>query len=161
MSLHAKYLRWLYRGGRPNRLARIQNRLYGRASALGIYPSRAGELEVVGRRSGRTISLPVVIADYEGERYVVAMLGERANRVQNLRQANSLATLRHGRSEAVRLEEIPAASRPEIIRRYLALAPGARPHIAVDRHASLAEFEKLAPHIPVFRVTQAEAGLQK
>lgn len=39
------------------------------------------------------------------------------------------------------------------IRRYLDFAPGARPHIPVDRHAPVEEFEKIADRIPVFRVT--------
>ena len=39
----------------------------------------------------------------------------------------------------VELREVDAADRAPILRRFLALAPGARPHIAVDQHAPLAE----------------------
>ncbi|MCA2229938.1 hypothetical protein [Nonomuraea aurantiaca] len=32
-------------------------------------------------------------------------------------------------------------------------APGARPHIPVDRRAPLEEFERIASRIPVFHIT--------
>ena len=153
MGRYDDYVRWLYRGGHPNRFARLQNRAWAAASAAGIWPRRAAALEVGGRRSGRVISFPVVIADHEGERYLVAMLGEQTNWVRNLRAAGGQATLRHGRREAVHLQEVSAGARPAILRRYLAVAPGARPHIPVDRHASLQELEEVAPQFPVFRIS--------
>jgi hypothetical protein len=110
-------------------------------------------LEVPGRRSGRVISFPVVIADYAGERYLVAMLGENTNWVQNVRAAGGRASLRHGCRETVRLDEVDTDERPPILRRYLDCAPGARPHIPVDRRAPEGEFERIAPQVPVFRVT--------
>jgi hypothetical protein len=39
-----------------------------------------------------------------------------------------------------------------VLRRYLAIAPGARPHIPVDRRAPLSEFEGIAHQYPVFRI---------
>jgi hypothetical protein len=33
-----------------------------------------------------------------------------------------------------------------------AAGPGAQPHIAVDKDAPLAEFERIAPSLPVYRV---------
>lgn len=155
---YADYLRWLYRGGRPRRLARWQNRASAVAFAAGIWPKRAATLEVRGRRSGRVIALPVVIVAHEGERYLVSMLGENANWVRNVRAAGGQAVLRHGQREAVRLEEVAVERRPPILRRYLALAPGARPHLPIDRHAPLADFERIAPHIPVFRIATEPAA---
>jgi hypothetical protein len=147
------YLRWLYRGGRPNRFAQLQNRASAVVFAVGIWPQRLGTLEVRGRRSGRVISFPVVITDHEGERYLVSMLGDDAAWVRNVRADDGRAVLRHGRREAVRLEEVAAESRPPILRRYLQLAPGARPHIPVDRHAPVEEFAAVEPRVPVFRIT--------
>jgi deazaflavin-dependent oxidoreductase (nitroreductase family) len=77
-------------------------------------------LEVRGRRTGRLLSFPVVVADYDGERYLVAMLGENANWVRNVRAAKGQAVLRHGRREAVRLEEVNASARAPILQRYCA-----------------------------------------
>ena len=155
MSRYDTYLRWLYRGTRPNRFAKVQNRLSAIVFASGVWPNRVATLEVRGRRSGRVIAFPVVIADHEGERYLVAMLGEKTNWVLNVRAAGGRAVLRHGRREDLRLEEVAVDERPAILRRYLALAPGARPHIAIDRHGSLQEFARIAPGIPVFRMTKA------
>lgn len=151
--MHEAYVRWLYRDGRPNLLARILNRASAIAHSAGIWPSRLATLEVPGRRSGRVISFPVVIADYENERFLVAMLGEKTNWVRNVRAAGGHVVLRHGRRETVRLEDVVPAARPPILRRYLNVAPGARPHIPVDRRAPDDEFEKVAPQIPVFRIT--------
>jgi hypothetical protein len=67
--------------------------------------------------------------------------------------AGGRAVLRHGGPEVGRLEEVSAETRPAILRRYLALAPGARPHIPIERHDPLEEFERIAPQIPVFRIT--------
>lgn len=152
MRRYDNYLRWLYRGGRPNLFARLQNRSTAMAFAAGILPKRAAALEIVGRRSGRVISFPVVVADFEGERYLVSMLGRNANWVRNLKAADGRAVLRHGRRETVHLDEVDSGARPPILRRYLQVAPGARPHVPVDRRASLAEFGRIAADYPVFRV---------
>jgi hypothetical protein len=99
------------------------------------------------------ISFPVAIADYDGERYLVSMLGANVNWVRNVRAADGNAVLRHGRSEAIRLVEVATGDRAPILRRYLEVAPGGRPHIPVDRRAPLERFEEIAPAIPVFRIT--------
>lgn len=99
----------------------------------------------------------MVVADYEGERYLVAMLGAGANWVSNVRAAGGHAVLRHGRREVVRLEEVEAGGRALILTRYLELAPGARAHIPVDPNASPAAFERIVSQYPVFRVLPAGA----
>jgi deazaflavin-dependent oxidoreductase (nitroreductase family) len=144
--------RWMYSGGRPNRLARALNRVWARIFGAGVWPKRMNTLEVRGRRSGRRVSLPVVVADHEGERYLVAMLGEHTAWVSNVRAAGGSAVLRHGSREAVWLEEVEPDDRAPILRRYLQVAPAARPHFAVDPRAPLGEFEQIAARHPVFRI---------
>jgi hypothetical protein len=153
MGRYADYLRWLYRSGRPNRFARLQNRASAAVYAAGIWPSRVAALDVRGRKSGRIISFPVVIATCDGERYLVSMLGQDVNWVRNVRAAGGDAVLRHGRCEAVRLVEVPADAKPAILRRYLDVAPGARPHVPVHRRAPQQAFEEIVTGIPVFRIT--------
>lgn len=142
----------MFRGGRPNRLAGALNRGTAMLASAGLSPGRLVALEVRGRRSGRIISLPVVVADYQGERYLVSMLGGDSNWVRNVRAADGRAVLRHGRREAVRLEEVDRTDRAPVLRRYLELAPGARPHILVQQRAPMVEFEEVASRYPVFRV---------
>jgi len=77
--------RWLYRHGRPNRVAQLLNRGWAMAHAAGLWPSRWVTLQVPGGRTGCTISFPLAVADYQGERYLVAMLGEGSSWVRNVR----------------------------------------------------------------------------
>ncbi|PPA59194.1 nitroreductase/quinone reductase family protein [Micromonospora chalcea] len=149
---------WMYRGGRPSRPARMLNGLAAWQYGLGLAPRHWMTMEVPGRRTGRTISVPIVVADHDGERYVVSMLGEKANWVANVRAAGGRVVLRRRRREPVRLVEVPVAQRPPILRRHLALAPGARPHAPVDRHAPLDDFARVAAGIPVFRIVAAESS---
>src|SRR4051794_22922186 len=97
-GLH-RFDRWLYRGGHPNRLARAMNRVAAIQFATGVAPSNWVTLEVAGRRTGHTISFPLVVADYQGERYLVSMLGANTNWVRNVRAADGRVLLRHGLRE--------------------------------------------------------------
>ena len=72
------FKRWLYRGHRPNWIARILNRAWAAIFSSGITPDYLATLEVTGRKSGRTISLPVVVTIFDGQRYLVSMLGNDA-----------------------------------------------------------------------------------
>jgi deazaflavin-dependent oxidoreductase (nitroreductase family) len=128
------------------------NRAWAALFSSGILPDYMVTLEVTGRTSGRTISLPVAVAVVKGQRYLVSMLGENVQWVHNVRATGGRAVLRrHGR-EQVHLEEVPAEQRAPILKAYLQRAPGARPHVPVNKDAPLAEFEKVATAFPVFRV---------
>jgi hypothetical protein len=95
------------------------------------------------------------MAVVDGERYLVSMLGSDVAWVRNLKAAAGRAVLLHGRAEQVRLEEVAIEKRAPVLKAYLQRAPGARPHIPVDKDAPLAEFETIAEQIPVFRVLAA------
>ena len=60
--------------------------------------------------------------------------------------------LEHGPREEVRLEEIPIEQRAAVLKAYLQRAPGARPHVPIDKDAALSAFVRIADQIPVFRV---------
>lgn len=149
---YRRFKRWLYRGNRPGALARWLNRGWAIAHAHGLAPDYLVTLEVRGRRSGRTVSFPLVMAVVDGERYVVSMLGREVAWIRNVEAAGGRAVLRHGRTEQVRLEEVPPERRAPVLKAYLQRAPGARPHIAIDKDAPLEDFEAIAAQIPVFRV---------
>lgn len=147
--------RWMYRGDRPNAIARAMNAVMARQHASGLAPRSWVTLEVRGRRSGRVVTVPVVVTEVDGARYLVSMLGEAANWVRNARAAGGEATLRRRGREPVRLVEVDVADRAPILRRYLQVAPGARPHLPVPRTAPLADFAAIAPDYPVFRVERS------
>ena len=145
--------RWLYRSGRPNRLAKVMNAVSSAQFSAGVLaPRNWVTVEVVGRRSGRTVAFPAVVVEHAGGRYLVSMLGDNTNWVRNVRAADGHAVLRRRGRVPVRLDEVEVADRAPILRRYLAAAPGARPHFPVDRHASLTEFRRIADRYPVFRI---------
>ncbi|MFG1605167.1 nitroreductase/quinone reductase family protein [Actinoplanes sp. NPDC049265] len=144
--------RWMYRSGRPNRLAAALNRVTVWAGETGWFRSRLITLEVRGRRTGRPITLPLVPVVHDGHRYLVAMLGERTGWVANVRAAGGRAVIRSGGWECVRLVEVEPELRPPILAAYLRVAPGARPHIPVDRHADPAAFAAIAAGVPVFQI---------
>jgi hypothetical protein len=150
-----RFTRWLYRGRRPNVLARALNDVSAAVHAQGIAPNYLVTLQLVGRRSGRAIAFPLVMAVVDGERYLVSMLGTEVAWVRNLHAADGQALLRHGRTERVRLEEVAVEQRGRVLKAYLQRAPGARPHLLVDKDAPLEQFEAIAPQIPVFRVLAA------
>jgi hypothetical protein len=150
------FTRWLYRGKRPNWIARIMNRATAAVASSGVASNYLETLEVTGRKSGRTFSLPVVIAIVDEQRYLGSMLGDNVSWVQNIRAASGRAVLRSGGREQVQLEEVPAGQRALILKAYLQRAPGARPHVPVNKDTPLAEFEKIAPVFPVFRVAVIE-----
>lgn len=146
------FKRWMYRGGRPNVLTKIINKGWAIIHSLGFFPNYLVTLEVVGRQSGKTISFPLAMTVINGDRYLVSMLGENANWVKNVNAAGGKARLRHGICEQVLLKEIEVSQRAPILKAYLQLAPGARPHMAIDKDASIIEFEKIAAKYPVFRL---------
>jgi len=150
---------WLYPGGRPNWLASTLNAGSAALHALGIAPNYLVTLEVRGRRTGRTLSLPLVMVVVEGERYLVSMLGPDVDWVQNAKAAGGHVTIRHGRREQVQLAEVPVERRAPVLKAYLKRAPGARPHVAVDKGATLSEFERVAAHHPVFRVVPENSAI--
>ena len=146
------FQRWLYRGQRPSWIAKIANRATAGIASTGVAHNYLVTLEVTGRKSGRTFSLPVVVAIVEGQRYLVSMLGEDVSWVQNVRAAGGRAVLRSGGCEEVQLEEVPVDQRAPILRAYLQRAPGARPHVPVDKDATLEEFQRVGAAFPVFRL---------
>ena len=146
------FTRWLYRGQRPNWIARLLNRMAAAVASLGVAANYMETLEVAGRKSGKTLSLPVVIAVVDGQRYLVSMLGENVQWVRNARAAGGNVVLRAGGREAVHLEPVPVALRAPIIKAYLQRAPGARPHVPVDKDTAVSAFQRIAAHYPVFRI---------
>ena len=143
----------MYEGGRANAVARRYARFWVALLGCGLLPRRGVVLEVPGRNSGELRRFPLVEARIDRERYLVSMLGEECNWVRNVRAAGGVVKLRHGGVESVQLVEVPVEQRAGVIKKYVERAPGARPHIPVDRSADVSVFETIAARYPVFRIT--------
>ena len=146
------YRALFYPGGRPKAFTKRLNSVQARLTALGVFPALLVALETRGRRSGKACLVQLVVAHVGTERYLVSMLGENADWVRNARASAGAAVVRHGTTEEVRLEDVPMSRRAPILKAYLQVAPGARPHFDISRDAPLAEFEKVAARYPVFRI---------
>ncbi|TFC54626.1 nitroreductase family deazaflavin-dependent oxidoreductase [Cryobacterium sp. TMT2-17-1] len=149
-------LRRMYAGGRPNRWARFLNRISAMVFSLGIVGHGAVSLETVNPKSHTLLTLPLVVARYEGCEYVVSMLGQGSRWVRNVRAANGSAVIHAGRRRPVLLEEVRADARAPITKSYLAQAPGARPHIPVDQSEPVQAFETIAADFPVFMIRDVQ-----
>ena len=99
---------------------------------------------------GSSPTVALVIAGYEGQQYLVSMLGE-CEWVKNVR-ASGEAHIISGRRRKVRLEEVPIERRASITKEYIRRAPGGRPHIGLGIIATLADCQRVAPNHPVFRI---------
>ncbi len=146
----------MYASGRGDATARWYARNWSRVFRTGLLPERWVTLEVVGRVSGRPMSVPLGMADVDGRWFLVSMLGE-CNWVKNVRAAGGDAVLRRRRERPVKLVEVPVEDRAPILRRYVDRVPGGRPHIPVEVGAPIVEFEAIAVRYPVFEVVDAAA----
>jgi len=145
-----------YRPPRPW-VARI-NRTAGRLAAFGLSPRNTVSVEVPGRKTGRLRRTALVLAEYDGNRYLVSLAGE-AEWVRNVRANGYRAVLRRWRRHNVRLEEIPVSERPPVLRAYLSKRAyskspefEAREFFGVSPDASLDELAAIAERYPVFHV---------
>ena len=81
----------MYRGQRPNWIAKMLNRAWAYVVSTGVTSTDYVTLEVTGRKSGRAIAFPLVMATVDGQRYLVSMLGDHAQWVRNVRAAGGRA----------------------------------------------------------------------
>jgi hypothetical protein len=146
------YLRFFYRDWRPTRLGRIWNRAYAWVSGLGLTPQILLTLQVKIRSSGRLGSVVLVVASHQGQRYLVSMLGDGSEWVQNVRAAGGEALIKRGRSRPVRLAEIPPEQRAPILKAWCQVATSGRQHLPVAHDAPVSAFEAIAADYPVFRI---------
>jgi hypothetical protein len=148
------YLRFFYRGWRPTRIGRLWSRVYAWVSGLGLVPRMLLTLQTNDRTSGRVNSVILVVATYEGQRYLVSMLGEGSEWVLNVRAAGGRASIKRGRSQWVQLTEIPPHERASVLKAWAQVATSGRHHLPVSHDAPMSAFEAIAGDYPVFRIDQ-------
>jgi len=138
---------------KPSGLVKAMNSLVGRLASWGLIPGGTALLQVKGRRSGQTRSTAVTWVEHDGQRYLVAPRGN-TEWVRNVKAAGGEAVLKHGKSDAVRLEELPVEQRAPIIQAYLKkTARVTKREFGIEPDAPIEEFQRIAPDHPVFRIT--------
>jgi hypothetical protein len=130
------------------------DRLFGRALVflirIGLVRGHFYILEVRGRKSGKTISLPVDPLDLDGQRYLVCARGN-SNWVRNVRTAGEITLVRALRRQHYAARELRPDLRPPILRAYLdRFASEVQRFFPVPKGSSVEAFHDLAPRYPVF-----------
>ena len=129
---------------------------------LGLSPGYVVTLEVPGRRTGVVHRTSLVLAELDGQHFVVSLTGE-SEWVRNVRAADGRVVLGRRQRSAARLVEVPPAERPPVIRAYelrsgrrlgsRAVTREARADFGVGPELTLAEIAAVADRFPLFRVT--------
>jgi deazaflavin-dependent oxidoreductase (nitroreductase family) len=132
--MRRRYLRppWMQR--------HVANRL-----VLVFRPSLIAKLSVRGRKSGRWRTVPVVVLEHDGERYLVSYRGV-SDWALNLAASRRARLKTKARMEEIAVEEVPVAERPPLLSAYTR-EYGRMPTVA----AVLRDLPDPADH-PVFRI---------
>lgn len=139
---------------RPTAVERLFNAAVGALVRWGIGPSPMRVLEVRGRKTGRTFSLPVDLLDREGRLFLVAPRG-RTQWVRNAEAQGEVVLRRGRRRDRYRLRPLPDAERPAVLKAYLD-----RFHREVQRFfpvpagSPVEAFHPLAGRYPAFELTR-------
>jgi deazaflavin-dependent oxidoreductase (nitroreductase family) len=123
---------------------------------IGVIRGHFFVLEVRGRKSGRTISLPVDPIDVDGRRYLVCARGN-SHWVRNARAAGEIALVRAMRRRRFTVREVPADMRPPILKAYLdRFAAEVQRFFPVPKGSAVEAFDDLASRYPVFELEPLE-----
>jgi len=139
-----------------NFATRMRDSLLMTLQRAGVRIGTMSLLTVRGRKSGQPHTVPVILVEQDGHRFLVAPYGV-VQWVRNLRAAGK-ATLTRGRlSEAISVTELPAGEAAPILKQYLLNVATVRPYFDVTRDSPLEAFELEASRHPVFRITPIES----
>jgi hypothetical protein len=131
-------------------------RIFGRILAsfvrIGLVRGHFYVLEVRGRKSGRTISVPVDPLDLEEQRYLVSARGN-SNWVRNARSAGEIVLVRAMRRHRYAVNELPASLRSPILKAYLdRYATEVQRFSPVPKGSPVESFDDIASRYPVFEL---------
>ena len=123
---------------------------------IGVIRGHFYVLEVRGRKSGRTISVPVDPLDLDGRRYLVCARGE-SNWVRNARSAGEVVLARAMRRRRYAVRELSPGMRPPVLKAYLDRFAGeVQRFFPVPKGSPVETFNDLARRYPVFELQPAE-----
>jgi hypothetical protein len=137
---------------RPGAVERIFGQLLAFLVRIGVIRAHFYVLEVRGRKSGKTISLPVDPLDLEGKLYLVSARGE-TNWARNARTEGEVVLARAMRRRRYAVRELPPSMRPPVLKAYLdRFASEVQRFFPVPKGSAVEAFNDLAPRYPVFEL---------
>jgi hypothetical protein len=137
---------------RPGAVERIFGRILVSLVRIGLVRGHFYVLEVRGRQSGRTISLPVDPIDLDGRQYLVCARGN-ANWVRNARAAGEVTLVRALRRRHYAVSELAPGMRPPVLKAYLdRYASEVQRFFPIPKGSPVEAFVDLVPSYPVFEL---------
>src|SRR5205823_12346560 len=113
----------------------------------GAYPMYL--LTVRGRKSGLLRTVPIVLLEHDGKRYLVSPYG-LVDWVRNLRAAGEAILTRGRRSETVNARELPPSEAALVLREEIKGGNPFARYFGVTADSSLEEFERAVGSHPLF-----------
>jgi deazaflavin-dependent oxidoreductase (nitroreductase family) len=136
---------------------RIESALIAVLLRAGVKMGTTSLLTVRGRKSGQPHTIPVLLVEQDGQRWLVAPYGV-VQWVRNIRATGTATLTRGRRSEAISVTELPAQQAAPILKQYLShVSGGVRSYFDARKDAPLEAFEREAPRHPVFQITAMES----
>jgi deazaflavin-dependent oxidoreductase (nitroreductase family) len=136
---------------------RMENALLMTLLRAGVKMGTTSLLTVRGRTSGQPHTVPVVLVEQDGQRWLVAPYGV-VQWVRNIRAAGTAMLTRGRRSETISVTELPAQEAAPVLKQYLLhVSAGVRSYFDARKDAPLEAFEREAPRHPVFQITTMES----
>jgi deazaflavin-dependent oxidoreductase (nitroreductase family) len=137
---------------KPSAAELIFGRILMALVRIGLVRGHFCVLEVRGRKTGKTISLPVDPIDVGGRLYLVCARGN-SQWVRNARAADEIALLRGLRRVRYTVHEMPPDARPPILKAYLDLyAREVQRFFPVKKGSAVDAFHGLAARYPVLEL---------
>jgi hypothetical protein len=137
---------------KPGAIERAFGRVLIALIRVGLVRGHFYVLEVRGRKSGRTIALPVDPLDLGGRRYLVCARGQ-SNWVRNARAAGEITLARARRRQRYAVRELPPEDRPPVLKAYLdSFATEVQRFFPVPKGSPAEAFSDLAGHYPAFEL---------
>jgi deazaflavin-dependent oxidoreductase (nitroreductase family) len=120
----------------------------------GVKMGTASLLTVRGRKTGQPHTVPVLLVEQGGQRWLVAPYGE-VQWVRNIRAAGTATLTRGRRSEAIRVTELSAREAALVLKQYLRVQHAAdiRSYFDATKDSPIEAFEREAARHPVFAIT--------
>ena len=119
----------------------------------GLLP-RSWLLATRGRQTGRPPTNPVAAVEHGGRRWLAARYGPVCW-VQNARAAGRVGLTRRRDTRGDAIREASAQEAGPVLKRYVRIAPAARPCFPAAKDSPVADFAAEADRHPVFELTAA------
>ena len=144
---------------RPGRGRHVENTIMSALTRTGLVP-RSYLLTTQGRKTGRPRSNPVVPVEHGGRRWLVAPYGP-VSWVHNARAAGRVSLTRRRDTRHYTIREASPDEAGPVLKRYVRLAPSARPYFQAAKDSSVEDFIAEAARHPVFELTAAGEDRQR